>query len=65
MVVYRSKMIHGENKKNFSISTAEEFIAAITSHIPDKNFQLVRYHGWYSKKNAGRTTQTGVESEGN
>ncbi|NOR59967.1 MAG: hypothetical protein GQ469_04980 [Methanosarcinales archaeon] len=36
MVVYWSKMIHGENKKNFSISTAEEFIAAITSHIPDK-----------------------------
>jgi hypothetical protein len=24
-------MTHGKNKKNFSISTAEEFIAAITS----------------------------------
>lgn len=53
MVVYLSKMIHGKNKKNFSIPTAEEFIAAITSHIPDKNFQLVRYHGWYSKRMLG------------
>ena len=41
-------MTHGKNKKNFSISSAEEFIAAITQHIPDQNFQLVRYYGWYS-----------------
>jgi hypothetical protein len=33
-------------KKNFGIYTAEEFIASITQHIPDKNFQLVRYYGW-------------------
>ncbi|WP_353740634.1 transposase [Desulfoferrobacter suflitae] len=25
--------------------TAEEFIAAITQHIPDKHFQMVRYYG--------------------
>ncbi|MBU1060889.1 MAG: transposase, partial [Proteobacteria bacterium] len=36
--------------KNFSISTADEFIAAITQHIPEKSFQLVRYHGWYSNR---------------
>ncbi len=31
--------------------TAEEFIGAITQHIPpDKGFQLVRYYGWYSNK---------------
>jgi len=39
MVVYRSKMTHGKNKKNFSIFTAEEFIAVITRHIPEKSFQ--------------------------
>jgi len=53
MVVYRSKMTHGKNKKNFSISAAEEFIAAITQHIPAKNFQLVRYFGWYSNRMRG------------
>ncbi|HIP82492.1 MAG TPA: transposase [Desulfocapsa sulfexigens] len=53
MVVYRSKMTHGKNKKNFSISSAEEFIAAITQHIPEKNFQLVRYFGWYSNRMRG------------
>ena len=53
MVVYRSKMTHGKNKKNFKIFTAEEFIAAITQHIPDKRFQLVRYFGWYSNRIRG------------
>ena len=53
MVVYRSKITHGKNKKNFSISSAEEFIAAITQHIPEKNFQLVRYFGWYSNRMRG------------
>ncbi len=35
-VIYRSKMTSGKNKKNFHIYTAEEFIAAITQHIPKK-----------------------------
>ena len=42
-ILYRSAMTHGNNKKNFEIFTAEEFIAAITQHIPDKHFQMVRY----------------------
>ena len=41
-VIYRSKMTHGKNKKNFSAYTAEEFIAAITQHIPEKSFQMIR-----------------------
>ena len=53
MVTYRSKMTHGKNKKNFAIMPAEEFIAAITQHIPDKNFQLARYYGWYSNRMRG------------
>jgi len=53
MVIYRSKMTHGKNKKNFSLFSAEEFIAAITQHIPNKSFQLVRYHGWYSNRMRG------------
>lgn len=53
MVVYKSKMTHGKNKKNFSISTADEFIADITQHIPEKSFQLVRYYGWYSNRMRG------------
>jgi hypothetical protein len=36
-------MTHGGNKKNFEVFSAEEFIAAITQHIPDKSFQMVRY----------------------
>jgi len=53
MVTYRSKMTHGKNRNNFSISTAEELIAAITQHIPNPNFQMVRYVGWYSNRMRG------------
>ncbi|MCK5241615.1 transposase [bacterium] len=28
-------------------------IGAITQHIPEKGFQLVRYYGWYSNKSRG------------
>jgi hypothetical protein len=34
-------MTHGSNKKNYEIFTPEEFIATITQHIPDKDFQMV------------------------
>jgi len=33
-VIYRSRM-HAKTKRNFEIFSAEEFIAAITQHIPD------------------------------
>jgi len=35
------------------IFSAVDFIAAITQHIPEKNFQLVRYYGWYSNRMRG------------
>jgi hypothetical protein len=38
-----------------------KFIAAITSHIPDKSFQLVRYYGWYSNKMRGQRDKLAAE----
>lgn len=58
-IVYKSKMTHGKNKKNFEVYSAEEFIAAITQHIPEKNFQLVRYYGWYSNRSRGDRQKRG------
>ena len=64
MVVYRSKMTHGKNKKNFKIFTTEEFIAAITKHIPNKSFQLDGYFGWYSNRMRGeREKQESAEEK--
>jgi hypothetical protein len=40
----------GMNKKigrNFEVFTPCDSIAAITQHIPNKSFQLVRYYGWW------------------
>ena len=51
-VIYRSRM-HAKTKRNFEIFSAEEFIAAITQHIPDKGFQMVHYYGWYSNRARG------------
>lgn len=52
-VLYRSKMTHGKNRKNFEVFSPLEFIAAITQHIPEQSFQLVRYYGWYSNRMRG------------
>jgi hypothetical protein len=53
MVIYKSKMTPGKDKRNLLIVTAEEFIAAIMQHIPEKSFQMVRYYGWYSNRARG------------
>jgi hypothetical protein len=55
-VIYKSKTSPSKSKggrKNFQVFTALEFIAAITQHIPEKSFQLVRYYGWYSNRSRG------------
>ena len=72
-VTYRQKtgMTHGKDKKNFLIVTAEEFIAAITQHIPEKSFQMVRHYGFYSNRARGKrhkkadpdSTRTSAELE--
>ncbi len=63
-VIYQSGMTHGKNKKNFEVYTVEEFIAAITQHIPEKSFQMVRYYGWYSNKSRGMRPKQGIVRAG-
>ena len=57
-VIYHTKLQKGKNRKNFSVYTAEEFIAAITQHIPKKSFPMTRYYGHYSNKSRGMRTKT-------
>ena len=52
-VIYRSRMKHGKNKRNFEVFSPLEFIAAITQHIPEPYFQLTRVYGWYSNRMRG------------
>ena len=49
--------------RNFQIFTPCDFIAAITQHIPDKSFQLVRYYGWYSNKMRGQRKKRAEEEK--
>jgi hypothetical protein len=60
-IIYQSGMsekIH----RNFEGFTSCDFIAAITQHIPDKSFQLVRYYGWYSNKMRGQRDKQALET---
>jgi hypothetical protein len=52
-VLYRSGL-NPKIQRNFEVFSPCDFIAAITQHIPDKSFQLVRYYGWYSNKMRGQ-----------
>ena len=61
-VLYRSGL-NPKIQRNFEVFTPCGFIAAITQHIPDKSFQLVRYYSWYSNKMRGqRDTQAAEEA---
>jgi hypothetical protein len=51
--------------RNWKRSSApKEFIAAITQHIPEKNFQMVRYYGWYSSRSRAERTKAGLYRPG-
>jgi hypothetical protein len=59
-VIYRSGM-NEKIHRNFEVFSPGDFIAAITQHIPDKSFQLVRYYGWYSNKMRGQRDKRAAE----
>jgi len=61
-ILYRSGM-NPKIKRNFQVFTACDFIAAITQHIPDKRFQMLRYYGWYSNKMRGQRSKRARDAE--
>jgi hypothetical protein len=61
-ILYRSGM-NAKIKRNFQVFSACDFIAAITQHIPDKRFQMVRYYGWYSNKMRGQRRKREEEAQ--
>ena len=50
-------------KRNFDVFSPTDFLAPVTQHIPDKNFQLVRYYGWYSNKMRGQREKRTAQQE--
>ena len=63
-VLYRSGL-NPKIQRNFEVFTPCDFIAAITQHIPDKSFQLVRYYGWSSNKMRGQRDKRAAEEANN
>ena len=59
-IIYHSGL-NPKIRRNFEVFSPCDFIAAITQHIPDKSFQLVRYYGWYSNKMRGQRAKRAAE----
>jgi len=55
-VIYQSK--NGQTTRVFD---ALEWLAAMTSHIPNKGEQMVRYYGYYSNASRGRRKKAGIQ----
>ena len=57
-VIYQSK--DGRTSRTFD---ALDWLAQLTTHIPGKNEQMVRYYGYYSNKSRGMRKQADKEDD--
>ena len=57
-VIYQSK--YGNTSKTFH---ALDWLAQLTTHIPNKGEQMVRYYGYYSNKARGLRKKAGIDDQ--
>lgn len=57
-VIYQSK--DGNTSKTFD---ALDWLAQLTTHIPNKGEQMVRYYGYYSNKSRGLRKKAGIDDQ--
>lgn len=55
-VVYTSK-----DRKSRKVFNALDWLARLTTHIPGRYEQTVRYYGWYSNKSRGMRKKAGTD----
>jgi hypothetical protein len=51
--IYKDK----QEKQVFKIMLVNDFISAIISHIPERNFKMIRYYGIYSRRKITNTKE--------
>ena len=59
-VLYHGEHFHPALKRNFDVSDPLQWIARITSHIPDKGAKSVIYYGAYAQAWRGREKRQGI-----
>ncbi len=57
-VIYESK--NGKTSKTFE---ALDWLAQLTTHIPNKGEQMIRYYGYYSNKSRGLRKKAGTDDQ--
>ena len=60
--MWRHDILEGERSCPFlPLFIAQEWLAAMCSHIPNRGEQMVRYYGYYSKVSRGKRQQEGID----
>lgn len=57
------KLYESKNGKSQKIFDAIGWLALLTTHIPDKSEQMVRYYGYYSNKSRGLRKKAGRDTD--
>ena len=57
-VIYKAK--DGKSKQTFD---ALDWLAMLTTHIPNKNEQTIKYYGFYSNKKRGQRIKNGLDGK--
>ena len=53
----------GKEKPGYAAFTCEDFIAAVTAHIPNRGQKYINYYGYYSSKSRGMRGDTVIHKK--
>jgi hypothetical protein len=63
-VFYKGNVVHGVPlPDSYAPFTCEDFIAAVTAHIPNRGQKYINYYGFYSSKNRGMRGDAAVHKK--
>ena len=59
-IIYRSDAVHPRHQANFRVFDPLDFLAEISTHIPDAHEKTTLFYGWYSNRTRGYRKQQGL-----
>jgi hypothetical protein len=62
-IIYRSDAVHPRHQANFRVFDPLDFLAEVSTHIPDAHEKTTLFSGWYSNRTRGYRRQRGLLGE--
>jgi len=59
-IIYRSDAVHPRHQANFRVFDPLEFLAEVSTHIPDAHAKTTLFYGWYSNRTRGYRKRHGL-----